>query len=149
MVVRVDDTAEVLDTWPRFSEDALAHGVRSMLGFPLVAGDVSFGAANLYGREVGAFSKDDEARAALFATQASAVLANARAYWAASDLAVNLQQALQNRAVIDQAKGKLMASAGCTADEAFELLVKASQRENVKVREIALRIVERRDLGPA
>lgn len=148
-VVRVDDTADVVDLWPRFSEDALANGVRSTLGFPLVAGDVAFGAANLYGREVGAFSEDDEARAALFATQASAVLANARAYWAASDLAVNLQQAMENRAVIDQAKGKLMASAGCTPDEAFDLLVKASQRENVKVRVIALRIVERRDLGPA
>ena len=47
----------------------------------------------------------------------------------------------QSRAVIEQAKGKLMAAEGCTADEAFATLVRASQRENVKLRDIALRLV--------
>jgi AmiR/NasT family two-component response regulator len=52
---------------------------------------------------------------------------------------------MQSRAVIEQAKGILMArSPALTADEAFELLRKASQRENVKLRDIAQRIVDRR-----
>jgi AmiR/NasT family two-component response regulator len=34
-----------------------------------------------------------------------------------------------------------------TADEAFDLLRRASQRENVKLREIARRIVERRPVS--
>jgi AmiR/NasT family two-component response regulator len=36
-----------------------------------------------------------------------------------------------------------MASTGCDADEAFEILAKASQRENVKLRDVARRIVAR------
>jgi AmiR/NasT family two-component response regulator len=51
---------------------------------------------------------------------------------------------MQSRAVIEQAKGILMARAAhLSADEAFDLLRKASQRENVKLREIAQRIVDR------
>jgi AmiR/NasT family two-component response regulator len=52
---------------------------------------------------------------------------------------------MKSRAVIEQAKGMLMASSpGLDADGAFSLLRRASQRENVKLREIAQRIVERR-----
>jgi AmiR/NasT family two-component response regulator len=36
-----------------------------------------------------------------------------------------------------------MGAQGCTPDEAFDLLRRASQRENVKLRDIAARIVER------
>ena len=49
----------------------------------------------------------------------------------------------QSQPVIEQAKGVLMAESHCSADEAFEILRKASQRENVPVREIAARIVGR------
>ena len=48
-----------------------------------------------------------------------------------------LWAALDSRAVIDQAKGLLMAAHGCSADEAFATLCAASQRENRKVRAIA------------
>jgi AmiR/NasT family two-component response regulator len=53
----------------------------------------------------------------------------------------DLRKALSTKPVIDQAKGVLMAKHGCTPDEAFEMLTDASQRANVKVREIAARIV--------
>jgi AmiR/NasT family two-component response regulator len=42
---------------------------------------------------------------------------------------------------IEQAKGMLMAQQGCTEDEAFDLLRRASQRANVPVRELAIRII--------
>ena len=140
-VVRVDDTRAVMSRWPRFSQDAREHGVLSVLGFPLLAGDEVFGALNMYACAAWAFSPADEEAASLFVTQASVVLANARAYWAASDLASGLEVAIRNRAVIEQAKGMIMAAKPCTADEAFATLVEASQRENVKLREIARRIV--------
>ena len=44
--------------------------------------------------------------------------------------------------MIEQAKGKLMATYGGTPDEAFERLTRASQHENVKLREVARRIVD-------
>ncbi len=54
-----------------------------------------------------------------------------------------LRRALMTRAVIEQAKGVLMATSGCSADEAFELLRRQSQHENRKLREIASELVER------
>jgi AmiR/NasT family two-component response regulator len=40
------------------------------------------------------------------------------------------------------AKGMLIARHGCTPDEAFALLSQASQRQNRKLRDIAIGIVE-------
>ncbi len=71
------------------------------------------------------------------------MLANAQAYWDARHLSEQLGQAMQFRAVIEQAKGVLMATGGRNADEAFQLLVRASQRENRKLRDVAADLVER------
>ncbi len=46
-------------------------------------------------------------------------------------------------AVIEQAKGMLMAAQSCSADEAFDLLVRASQRSNRKLRDIAQELVDK------
>ena len=54
----------------------------------------------------------------------------------------SLQGAFGRRALIEQAKGILMAAQGCNEGQAFELLVRASQRENVKLRDVAARIVD-------
>jgi two-component system, response regulator / RNA-binding antiterminator len=53
----------------------------------------------------------------------------------------NLRAFLQSRPVSDQAKGILMAQHGCTADEAFQMLCEASQRNNRKLRDLASDIV--------
>ena len=44
--------------------------------------------------------------------------------------------------VIEQARGIIMAQQGCGPDEAFDLLRRASQRTNVKVRDLAAQIVD-------
>jgi AmiR/NasT family two-component response regulator len=77
----------------------------------------------------------------LFAGQAGVAIANAEVYRASVALTGQLQEAMASRAVIEQAKGVLMAEQKCTPEEAFTLLRSASQRENVKLREIAERIV--------
>ena len=64
-----------------------------------------------------------------------------------STLSMPLVAAVQSRAVIEQAKGMLMAkSPQISVDDAFNLLRRASQRENVKLRDIARRIVDRRSV---
>src|SRR5690606_6481779 len=82
------------------------------------------------------------------ADHAAVVLANAQAYFDASRLSERLGDALRHRGVIEQAKGMLMAAQRCDEDAAFGLLVRASQRENVKVRDIAQRIVAGATQGP-
>ena len=53
-----------------------------------------------------------------------------------------LREALGTRPVIDQAKGMLIARHGCSAEEAFEMLSAASQRENRKLRDVAEAMVQ-------
>src|SRR5262249_5485289 len=48
-----------------------------------------------------------------------------------------LEARLASQPVIEQAKGIVMAQTGCSPEEAFDLLRKASQRSNIPVRELA------------
>ncbi|WP_225821142.1 ANTAR domain-containing response regulator [Streptomyces naphthomycinicus] len=48
-----------------------------------------------------------------------------------------LRRAMDSRPVIDQARGVLMATHGCTPDQAWEMLREASQRSNTKLRQVA------------
>ncbi|GAP47383.1 ANTAR domain-containing protein [Streptomyces azureus] len=48
-----------------------------------------------------------------------------------------LKQAIDNRPMIDMARGALMAGFGCTSDEAWEILVQVSQNSTVKLRALA------------
>jgi hypothetical protein len=54
----------------------------------------------------------------------------------------DMRAALTSRAVIDQAKGVVMADQHCTADEAFRHLVALSNNTHRKVRDVAQAIVE-------
>lgn len=54
-----------------------------------------------------------------------------------------LAAAIESRDVIGQAKGIIMVTMGCAADEAFRLLKEQSQHENRKLAEIAAEIAAR------
>lgn len=141
-VISVADMREET-RWPQMSERALEKGVRSSLSAPLVVGEKGIGALNLYSRSTRAFDPDDSETAQTFALHAAVVLANAQAYWEAHELSQQLERAMASRAQIEQAKGVLIEQSGVTSDEAFELLKRASQRENRKLREIAVEVVKR------
>jgi GAF domain-containing protein len=149
-VMQIRDTATE-ERWRAFCDAAMDEHVRSTLSVPLdVSGNRTevLGALNLYSEVRGAF--DDEARASTeaFAQQAAIMMANARAYWGAKEMSDQLQKALESRAAIEQAKGILIARSRVSPDEAFKLLVRASQRENRKLREIAAEIVDRAQRPP-
>lgn len=54
-----------------------------------------------------------------------------------------LQQGIESRDVIGQAKGMLMDREGIHADEAFGMLRTISQRTNLKLREVAVLLIAR------
>jgi GAF domain-containing protein len=142
-VVLVDDVTMDM-RWPRYSKAAIDQGVCSSLSIPLVLHDgTTFGGLNYYATSPGAFEDGDLEIAQTFAGQASVVVANAISYWRAFDQAAQLTHAMEHRAEIEQAKGILMATQKCTADEAFDLLRRASQRENRKLRDVAAELVAR------
>jgi GAF domain-containing protein len=143
-IVRVDDMRRALGDYPEFAQSALDHGILSTLSLPLIVADRGVGAMNLYARVENGFSEEDELLGSELATTAAVVMSNAEAYWRVYELSENMAEAMKTRAVIEQAKGMLMAcSPELGPEEAFEALRKASQRENVKLRDIARRIVAR------
>ena len=141
-VFRIDDMESDLQ-WPGFSAVAAGYGIRSSMSLPLLARHEGVGALNFYSRERNGFSSDDVEVGLQFASHAAIVLANSQAYWDAQQLGQDMVAAMKSRATIEQAKGILMGAQRCSADEAFQVLVRASQRENRKLREIADQIVSR------
>ena len=125
------------DRWPKFSRRAAEEsGVVSVLSFRLFADTDTMGALNLYAKHRDAFDDEAVAVGSVFATHAAVALAGAQ-----QD--EQMQKALQGRDVIGQAKGILMAQQGVSADEAFDILRRASQRMNIKLRELAERVTSR------
>ena len=145
-VIRVDSN-RTEQRWPEFTLRAADKGVLSSLSVPLVVDDRGIGALNFYAHTEHAFSAEDEAVGVAFAEQAAVIMANAQAYWGARDTIKNLDEAMRSRAVIEQAKGILMARSNLDVDEAFDMLRRASQRENRKLRDVAADLVERTQKG--
>jgi GAF domain-containing protein len=140
-VVRAPDMSEE-KRWPEFARGALNLGVHSMVCFPLVVKDAALGALNFFSTKKDAFVKERFDVGAMFAAQAAVSIHNSQLYLNSVKLTVQLQEALESRAVIDQAKGILMEREGLDADAAFSMLRSASQNLNVKVRDIAHQIVD-------
>jgi len=128
-------------TWPDFGPAAAERGYLSVLSTSLVPDPVpprQSGALNIYSHRRDAFAGDGPRdRALLLATHASLALAGTRAVERAELERTQLQQALDSRDVIGQAKGILMHRRGISAEEAFELLRRSSQDLNVKLAKLA------------
>lgn len=125
------------ERWPEFSETAVNRGILSTLSLPLLADGGTLGALNVYASHAEAFDDTAVAFGGAFARQAVIGIS----YWRQASVVEQLRQAMESRAVIEQAKGILIASMGCDPDQAFDLLRQQSQSENVKLRDIAASIV--------
>jgi GAF domain-containing protein len=120
--------------WPAFAEVARQDGMRSLFAVPLVSGDQCVGAINLYAWATDAFDGFDAALVRMAVVAVTALDGMRR-------LAGQLEQAMASRAVIEQAKGVIMALRGIPEHEAFQVLRKTSQDRNVKVRVLAEEVV--------
>lgn len=127
------------ERWPEFAAAAVEHGIYSSLSIPVVAASSGIGALNFYADRRAHFDDEKRSLGELFAGQCSIT----GLYWHHLNQSSGLAAAMESRATIDQAKGILVATTGCTPDDAFDLLRQQSQLENRKLREIAQEIVER------
>jgi hypothetical protein len=127
--------------WPIFGPQAAEAGMGSLLALPL-ATNGTLGALNLYARAPSAFDVVDRAKAAILASLASIALVAAHTQEDRNRRDDNVQAALDSREVIGQAQGILMERERITADEAFDILRRASQHLNLKLREVAKNLVE-------
>jgi GAF domain-containing protein len=142
VVIRIDDM-RTEQRYADYTARVVDVGVRSSLSMPLPYQGSTIGALNVYSSQQAAFAAPESVEAATAVAEAVAVaVANADAHDRLADHARNMRLAMESRAVIEQAKGVLMAQRHVDADAAFEILREASQRYNRKLREIAQAIVD-------
>jgi GAF domain-containing protein len=128
--------------WPRFGPRVGRLGVHSVLSLPLLTDEVVVGAMNVYAHTRDAFDDRAERIGQLFAVPAAIAVQNAQMLAQTQRLTANLQRAMINRAVIDQAIGIIISRAGITPEEAFDRLRTLSQKEHIKVSAVAASIVD-------
>jgi GAF domain-containing protein len=128
--------------WPKFTQVCREEGLGSSLGVPLKVRAKTHGAMNLYFSVAHAFDEDHEVAAQLLADQAGVSILNAQTYTDCGDKVRQLQEALDTRVVIEQAKGILMATQRVDEEAAFQVLRERSQRSNRKLRAVARSVVD-------
>jgi GAF domain-containing protein len=136
--------------WPDFGRQATANGIRSMLACPLFV-DGTLGSLNLYARYPLAFGVIDRAKAVLLAGLAAVAISAALTHEEEKRQSSNLHAALATRELIGQAQGILIERERVTPDQAFDILRRASQHLNLKLRDVAQSLVEtgeRPNTGP-
>lgn len=138
--VLVDFTAAE-ERWPAFIEGCDPGDVQTLLALPLQTEGQRFGALNLYGYAPHAFDGTDLVLVRMAARRAADAIAAGVHLVGARAVAGQVEQAMASRAVIEQAKGVLMAQHGIDETVAFEMLRRQSQQANVKLRTLAARVV--------
>ena len=129
------------ERWPAFMAAVDPGQVQTLYAVPLVSGDRCFGALNLYAYAPHAFDHVDVELVQLAAARAADAIAAAVDLAGARAVAGQMEQAMASRAVIEQAKGVLMARHAIDEVVAFELLRRQSQEQNLKLRVLAAQLV--------
>lgn len=133
--------------WPLLATLVKHAPLASAIAVPVLADDAPLAVVSAYCRSRSAFDGLDADDLAPLGSGVAAVLARDGEYDRLQEQTRQLETALTSRAVIDQAKGIVMAYGGCDADQAFQRLVETSRRNNVKLREVARLIVQRAQAG--
>lgn len=139
--VLVTDLTTEGDRWPELAAVAAEHGILSIASFPLHLHDERLGALDLYDSRPHPWSEEEVECAVLLAAHATGYLANASRLDRARQTAAQLQEALDSRVVIEQAKGILAGQHGMSVDSAFDLLRAYARRHRVPLREVATKVV--------
>jgi len=129
------------ERWPAFMQACDPGMVQTLYAVPLVSGDRCFGSLNLYAYAPDAFDDVEVELVQVAAGRAADAIAAVVELVGARALAGQMEQAMASRAVIEQAKGVLMARHAIDESVAFELLRRQSQEQNLKLRVLAAQLV--------
>ncbi|MDA4106213.1 GAF and ANTAR domain-containing protein [Mycolicibacterium holsaticum] len=137
VIVRTEDfRAE--ERWPKYAPACVELGVLSGLSVKLYTADRTAGALNLFSFRPHAFDAQDETVATILAAHAAAAIL-------ASRHGEQLVSALSTRDRIGQAKGIIMERYGVDDVRAFEMLRQISQDGNIRLAEVAQRVIDTRN----
>ena len=140
-VVRVTDVREESARWPEFSATATRLGVAGVAGIPILLDDQVIGELNLYSAEPHQWSDEDIAVARVLADVATSYVVNASKLRQQEQLSEQLQEALESRIVIEQAKGITAQQNSVSIDQAYQLMRGHARNNNASLRTVAEAIV--------
>jgi ANTAR domain len=129
--------------WPEYADAALYRGIRCSVTLAHRSEDAAV-TLSLFGTRPRVLDPDQLPIAELLLTIGGAVLGNMATYGDVRRAVRQLREAAESRTVVDQAKGILMNAEGCTADQALAQMREISQQHNIKVTEVARRIIDTR-----
>lgn len=135
-VVRSDDLRSE-SRWPKYAPAAVELGVLSSLSFKLYTADRTAGALNIFSHQANAWDTEAETIGSVFAAHAAAAIL-------AGSHAEQLYSAVSTRDRIGQAKGIIMERFGVDDVRAFDLLRTLSQENQMKLVDVAERIIDTR-----
>ena len=140
-VVRVTDARLESARWPEFAATATHLNVAGVAGIPMRLADRIIGVLNLYSPAPREWSDADIAVAGVLADLATSYVVNASKLRQQEQLSEQLQQALESRVVIEQAKGITAQQHGVTIDQAYQLIRGHARSNNTSLRAVAEAIV--------
>lgn len=139
--VLVSDLSAENGRWPTFTREATRVGFCAVYALPMRLRAETIGALNLFHRDANAVSEASLRTAQALADIATIAILQQRAVQASTDLAVQLQTALNTRLVIEQAKGLLSEREKSDMAAAFDLLRGYARRAGRKLSEVAAAVI--------
>jgi GAF domain-containing protein len=139
-LVRAPDLT-VEERWPSFAAAAVACGVRAVLASPLPYNQDAVGVVAVLSEDPHAWSPEGELALLAFTDLAALLIASMMQGEQQSELAAQLQLALNSRAVIEQAKGVLIGQQGLSAHAAYMQLRAQARAERRKLVTVSAELV--------
>jgi GAF domain-containing protein len=146
-LVRAEDLTQD-QRWPDFCQAAVASGVRAVLASPLPYNQDAVGVVAVLSQDRHPWSPEGELALLAFTDLAALLIASMLQGEQQSELAAQLQGALNSRAVIEQAKGVLIGQQGLTAQAAYRQLRDQARAERRKLAAVSAELVNSAAHGP-
>ena len=127
--------------WPLFSAAAVDRGVRAVLASPLPYNQDAVGVVTVLSEHAHPWSAEGELALLAFTDLAALLIASMMQGQQQSELAAQLQTALDSRAVIEQAKGVLIGQQGMSARAAYEQLRAQARSQRRKLAVVSAEVV--------
>lgn len=139
--VLVPDIADHADEWPSVVEVAASNGIVAVGAVPLAVGGHHLGTLDLLDTRRHDWTPDEAEVAELLAALVAGYLANASLLGHARTTADQLQEALDTRVIIEQAKGVIAGERRISVDDAFSIIRSHARKRGAPMRDVANAIV--------
>lgn len=139
--VHAVDAEDMARRWPLLAAAARGSGIVAVHAFPLRWRGVVMGALNLFFAAERRLSDDERTAGQAFADVATIAIVHARAQPAVEVIAREVQEALDGRTVLEQAKGVLAVQDGVEPAEAFHRLLAHADAHRLPLAALAAEVV--------